>query len=357
MEITNTIQKINNSDTLHGLTFFQFYRYRRHFTTQEMVEKRIFQSSKMAQQVIDLSIKNPTLGFVRLSIMLRSKGIKVAPSMISYILTQKGITTKNDRILKLEEKAVNKLIQLTDLQIYLIEKANPCFRERLFESSRPGESLSQDIFYVTNFKGIGKVYLQTVVDTYSSYAFGLLHSVRNPIYAVSILNNHVLPFYKLLGLKINNIYTDIKRDYCGNETHSYKQYLVDNNIEQLNNRKSWHRTNGFAERFSKTSLNEFFGKVLNEKKYVNIESLQADFDNWLIYYNMERPHQGYRNMGKSPIECINDYGVSNKIYFIQNLKIKRISSLALHKTLNTNSSINLANFYMTAHAIYGVYTQ
>jgi len=31
---------------------------------------------------------------------------------------------------------------------------------------------------------------------------------------------------------------------------------------------------------------------------------QADLDAWLIHYNTERPHLGYRNMGRRPIETV-----------------------------------------------------
>lgn len=31
------------------------------------------------------------------------------------------------------------------------------------------------------------------------------------------------------------------------------------------------------------------------------QQLQTDLDVWLASYNQERPHQGYRNMGRRPI--------------------------------------------------------
>lgn len=70
--------------------------------------------------------------------------------------------TKYERFLKLEEKAAKEPIEPTAEQIALIEKANPCFRERHVESSRPGELLAQDTFFVGNLKGVGRVYLQAV---------------------------------------------------------------------------------------------------------------------------------------------------------------------------------------------------
>ena len=34
-------------------------------------------------------------------------------------------------------------------------------------------------------------------------------------------------------------------------------------------------------------------------------ALQADLDTWLVHYNTERPHRGYRNMGRRPIDTVN----------------------------------------------------
>lgn len=45
-------------------------------------------------------------------------------------------------------------------------------------------------------KGVGKVYLHTVVDTFGSYAFGVLGTSKKPEWAVSVLHNDVLPFYE-----------------------------------------------------------------------------------------------------------------------------------------------------------------
>jgi transposase InsO family protein len=62
-----------------------------------------------------------------------------------------------------------------------------------------------------------------------------------------------------------------------------------------------------VERFDRTVLDEFFRKAFREELYESVEVLQRDLDEWLIYYNRERPHQGYRNMGRRPIERIDEY--------------------------------------------------
>ncbi len=44
-----------------------------------------------------------------------------------------------------------------------------------------------------------------------------------------------------------------------------------------------------------------------EQHCETVEELQADLDQWLVYYNTERPHHGYRNMGKRPNDTVELY--------------------------------------------------
>ena len=206
--------------------------------------------------------------------------------------------------MKLEEKAQNQEIELTPAQVALIEKANPCFRERHIESSRPGEVLSQDTFYVGVLKGVGRVYLHAVVDTYGSYAFGFLHTSKQPEAAVAVVHNDVLPFYQEKGFPVEAIITDNGREFCGKDTHPYEMYLELNDIEHRRTQVRRPQTNGFVERFNRTVLDEFFRIAFRKKLYESVEVLQTDLDAWLVHYNTDRPHQGYRNMGRRPLDTI-----------------------------------------------------
>ena len=38
--------------------------------------------------------------------------------------------------------------------------------------------------------------------------------------------------------------------------------------------------------------------------YDSVEALQADLDEWLVHYNTERPHLGYRNLGRRPVKTV-----------------------------------------------------
>ena len=61
------------------------------------------------------------------------------------------------------------------------------------------------------------------------------------------------------------------------------------------------------ERFDRTVLDEFFRKAFREELYESVEVLQRDLRVAYLLHNRERPHQGYRNMGRRPIDGIEDY--------------------------------------------------
>jgi transposase InsO family protein len=220
---------------------------------------------------------------------------------------KENMETKYKRLLRLEEEKNGKDVDLTEEQIKLLEKANPCFRERHVESSYPGYLLSQDTFMVGTIKGIGRIYLQAVVDTYGSFAFGKLYTSKLPETAVDVLYDRVLPFYRDHGLVVEHILTDNGREYCGRPmVHPYQIFLDFTDIKHRRTKVATPRTNGFVERFNRTVLDEFFRETFREKFYASVEQLQKDLDQWLNYYNHERPHRGYRNMGRRPIETIEE---------------------------------------------------
>lgn len=178
------------------------------------------------------------------------------------------------------------------------EKLNPCIRVRHVESATPRELLSADTFFVGSLKGVGKVYLHAVVDTYGSYTFGFLHVSKQPEAEVPVLHNDVLPFYRRLELEVKAVLTDNGREFCGTERHPKELHLDLNGMEHRRTKVRNPKTNGFVERFNGTVPEEFYNSV---------EALQQDLNAWLRHYNTERPHLGYRDQGRRPIETINQF--------------------------------------------------
>jgi transposase InsO family protein len=263
------------------------------------------------EKVVALSLKHPSRGCNHLENLLALEGIKLSSVTIQKLLNDRGLGTKYERWLALEKKHLDEGIELSPEQIRYIEKLNPAFKERHVESSRPGELLSQDTFFVGHFKGIGKVYLHTVVDTFGSFAFGFLHPTKQPEAAVAVLHNDVLPFYAEQGIPVQAVLTDNGREYCGTDMHPFELYLALNELEHRRTKVRRPQTNGFVERFHQTVQNEFFSIKLREQLYESVEALQADLDEWLRYYNYERPHLGYRNQGRRPFDTVQVFIQSN----------------------------------------------
>ena len=124
---------------------------------------------------------------------------------------------------------------------------------------------------------------------------------------MAVLYNDVLPFYQERSIPVGAILTDNGREFCGKESHPFEFYLAINEIEHRRTKIRTPKTNGFIERFNRTILDEFFRVAFREKFFDSVEALQEEMDKWLFHYNNERPHRGYRNLGKRPIDTINIY--------------------------------------------------
>lgn len=149
--------------------------------------------------IVALSSKQPSWGSKRLSAELSKEGIVISNFTVQRTLNKAGLGTRFQRYLALEEKALEG-VQIPEQQLRTLEKLNPCFKERHVESSKPGELVSFDTFFVGVFKGIGRVYLFTAVDTFGSYAFGNLATQRTAVRAAELLYGQVAPFYEAHGL-------------------------------------------------------------------------------------------------------------------------------------------------------------
>lgn len=57
-----------------------------------------------------------------------------------------------------------------------------------FESECPGYCGAQDTFYVGTLKGVGRIYQQTFIDTYSKVGFAKLYDRKTPLTAAGLLN-------------------------------------------------------------------------------------------------------------------------------------------------------------------------
>ena len=176
------------------------------------------------------------------------------------------------------------------------------------ESSRPGYLLCQDTSYLGTIKGVGRIHLQSVVDSYCSLAFAKVSLSKLPVTAVDILHERVLPFYENTGIEVENLLTDNGREFCGRPLkHFYELYLAVNQIGHRNTKVNSPQTNGFCERFHQTVADEFVKIQLRKKIYQSLPELQEDLDQFLEFYNYRSAHLGYRVKGRTPMKAFEDY--------------------------------------------------
>ena len=208
----------------------------------------------------------------------------------------------------LEKKSAEEGLLLTENQIAALErKKDDDLACGEIETAHPGYLGAQDTFYVGTLKGVGRVYQQTFVDTYSKVACCKLYTTKTPITAADMINERVLPLFEAHGMNLLRMLTDRGTEYCGKvEQHDYELYLAVNEIEHTKTKAQHPQTNGICERFHKTILQEFYQVVFRKKIYTTLDELQKDLDDWLAYYNNERTHQGKMCCGRTPMQTLLD---------------------------------------------------
>lgn len=193
-------------------------------------------------RVVQFAIDYPAYGQLRVSNDLRKEGVFVSPSGVRSIWLRHGLESMKLRLAALEKRSADEGLVLTEAQVQALEKKKQddeaCGE---IETAHPGYLGSQDTFYVGTIKGVGRIYQQTFVDTYSKVAFAKLYKTKTPITAADLLNDKVLPFFMEHEMGIIRMLTDRGTEYCGKvETHDYELYLGVNDIEHTKT-KARHR--------------------------------------------------------------------------------------------------------------------
>jgi transposase InsO family protein len=147
--------------------------------------------------------------------------------------------------------------------------------------------------YVGTLKGVGRVYRQTAIDTYTKVGFAKLQDRKSALTAADMLNDRVIPFFDQHDIRVGRVLTDRGTEYCGaHDRHDYELYITVEDIDHTRTKVKSPQTNGICKRFHKTLLDEVYRMAFRKKVYATIEALQADLDDWVAHDNEARTHQG-----------------------------------------------------------------
>jgi len=258
--------------------------------------------------VVEFAFEEPALGQTRVSNELRKKGISISPAGVRSIWVRHELQTFKLRLKSLEARVAKENLILTEAQLQAMEKKKlEKEAHGEIETEHPGYLGSQDTFYVGTLKGVGRVYQQTFVDTYSKTAQAKLYNMKTALTAADMLNDKVLPFFEENDLPLLRVLTDRGTEFCGKpDEHDYQLYLAIKDIDHTKTKVRHPQTNGICERFHRTILNEFYQVAFRKKVYGTIEELQKDLDGWIFKYNNERTHQGKICHGRTPMQTLLD---------------------------------------------------
>jgi transposase len=242
------------------------------------------------RRVIATALAWPTCGPQFVSDWLAREGIGLAAVTVWRVLRRHRLATRRARLAVLEA-------QSAEVRGVLTERTRRRRQTRHVEASVPGELLSVDTFYVGKLKGVGKVWQITGCDVASSYTWAQL--VVGEVTSEDtwrVVDTVIRRGYRAAGWTLQRVLTDRGHEFKGAFVAGCERRGI--RVTRTKPRHAW--TNGFVERVQGTILHEHWRIAFRRQYFTGVAALQRSIDGYLHFYNVERPHRGYRLKGLTP---------------------------------------------------------
>jgi transposase InsO family protein len=318
LKLAENLGNVSQACKLFGYSRDSFYRIKELYDTggeialheisrrKPILKNRV--SPEIEEAVVQMAFEYPAYGQQRACNELKKKGIFLSAAGVRCIWQRHELEVFDKRLKALEARMAQDGMILTEAQMMALERKKEK-REALgeIETEHPGYLGAQDTYYVGNIKGVGRIYQQTFIDTYSRVAFAKVYDRKTALTSADLLNDRVLPFFEQQELPLLRVLTDRGTEFKGSrEHHEYELYLNVEGIEHSKTQVRHPQSNGICERLHRTMQEEFYAVAFRKKMYDSLDQLQQDLDDWLDYYNHQRPHSGRYCFGKTPMQTFVD---------------------------------------------------